>query len=159
LHIKVKVMLVCNVSAVKYDERYLELSWIWLNDEDIRRLTLTPLFTKEQQRTWFESLATRKDYVIWGVELEGKPIGAFGIKHMDRISGEYWGYLGEKETWGHGIGQWMVNESISYARKIGLLRLWLKVSKENIRAIHLYTKCGFRLLQNEGNVLLMELRL
>jgi RimJ/RimL family protein N-acetyltransferase len=146
-----------SLREVQYDERFLELSWIWLGDEEIRCLTMTPPFTKIQQRTWFDSLANRKDYLIWGIELDNLPIGAFGIKHIDNISGEYWGYIGEKKYWGQGIGHWMVKNAIAFAKDLGLQRLWLRVSLENTRAMKLYVKCGFMTVRNEDGVKWMEI--
>jgi len=149
-------MLASSLCAVPFDERFLEASWTWLNDEEIRQLTMTPTFTKPQQLAWFAKLGERKDYLIWGIELDGKPIGAFGIKNLDSRSGEYWGYLGDKNCWGQGIGKWMVSEAIRRARDLGIQRLWLRVSQENIRAIKLYMSCGFRVREGQGAVTLME---
>ena len=141
--------------AVSFDERFLEISWTWLNDEEIRRLTMTPVFTKEQQRVWFAGLRERTDYVIWGVEMDGKPIGAFGLKNLNDTTGEYWGYIGDKDHWGQGIGRWMVNDAIKRAGALGLKHLWLRVLSNNLRAIHLYLGCGYTMGACEADTVLM----
>jgi RimJ/RimL family protein N-acetyltransferase len=104
---------------VRYDERLLERSWAWLQDPEIKRLTDTPDFTRAAQRSWFESLAGRTDYFVWGIEVDGAPIGAFGIKHVTQDDAEYWGYLGERSHWGRGIGQWMLERACGEARSTG----------------------------------------
>jgi RimJ/RimL family protein N-acetyltransferase len=148
-----------SLRVVVYDERFLEMSWIWLRDQEIKQLTMTPDFTKEQQLVWYAGLWNRKDYLIWGIELNGEPIGAFGIKNIDSGNGEYWGYIGRKELWGKGIGGWMVNNAILQAVEIGLCRLYLKVAVENKRAIKLYTKSGFIIKNTTEEVIYMEYRI
>jgi RimJ/RimL family protein N-acetyltransferase len=130
--------------AVEYDERFLEMSGRWLRDEEVRRLTMTPPFTHEQQRAWFAGLKGRDDYFVWGIELDGAPIGAFGIKNIEGRAGEYWGYIGEKSCWGRGVGSWLMEEARRRALALGLEQLYLRVWRENVRAIRLYTRFGFR---------------
>ena len=136
--------IVSTPSQVRYDERLLERSWHWLNDPEIKRLTDTPDFTSEEQRSWFESLAARTDYFIWGIEIDGTPIGAFGLKHVTPESAEYWGYVGDRSRWGRGVGQWMLARACDEARRLGLRRLHLRVLRDNARAISAYRRFGFR---------------
>lgn len=69
-----------NIKLVNYSKIFLELSWDWLSDPEIRVLTNTPIFTKNEQRKWFDSLKNRKDYIIWGIQVDNTPIGACGLK-------------------------------------------------------------------------------
>jgi len=144
---------------VRYDERLLERSWHWLQDPEIKRLTDTPDFTRDAQRSWFESLQGRSDYLIWGVEVEGAPIGAFGLKHVTREDAEYWGYLGERSHWGRGIGQWMLERARDEARRLGLSRIHLRVRRDNARAIAAYRRFGFRVDSESGEHSLMSIDL
>jgi len=130
---------------VPYDERLLAKSWEWLRDPEIKLLTDTPDFTPAAQRAWFDSLAHRKDYLVWGIEVDGMPVGAFGLKHVTSDDAEYWGYLGERTFWGQGIGQWMLERARVEARRLGLRRLHLRVLRENTRAIAAYRRFGFRI--------------
>jgi RimJ/RimL family protein N-acetyltransferase len=131
------------LSLVPYSLEYLDLSWHWLNDPEIRELTMTPAFTREQQRAFFESLACRTNYHVWGVALDGKPIGAAGLKNQRNELAEYWGYLGEKEYWGMGLGRELILLVEDKAMELGLSSLELKVSKKNLHAIRLYQSMGF----------------
>lgn len=134
-----------SIDFVNYDEKFLELSFQWLRDPEIKRLTLSPDIKKEEQLDWYKNLEGRNDYKIWGVLYNGERIGAVGLKNIDYInkSAEYFGYIGEKDKWGHGIGTAMLEYAISEAKKIGLHNVSLQVSQENIRAIKLYKKLGF----------------
>ena len=83
-----------------YNRVYLDLSWDWLRDPEIKALTLTPDFTREQQQAFFDALPRRADYKVWGVASdEGEKIGAAGIKHIDGQDGEFWCYIGERTWW------------------------------------------------------------
>lgn len=129
---------------VPYDERMLERSWTWLQDPEIKRLTDTPEFTRQAQRSWFDSLADRTDYLVWGIEVDGMPIGAFGLKHVTAEDAEYWGYVGERPYWGRGVGQWMLKRACGEAGRLGLRRLRLLVLRDNARAITSYRRFGFQ---------------
>ncbi|MDD2798993.1 MAG: GNAT family N-acetyltransferase [Bacteroidales bacterium] len=132
------------VEFVKFDEKFLELSWIWLNDLEIKVLTNTPDFTQIDQRRWFESLDSKKDYEIWGVTVSGIPIGVCGLKNIKNSEAEYWGYIGDKLYWRKGIGEIMMKHIITICKKRELSVLKLFVLENNIAAINLYSKTGFQ---------------
>lgn len=145
-----------------YNETFFNLSKRWLTDPEIKRLTMTPDLADDEQRlSWFKSLKQREDYLIWGITVDGKPIGAVGIKHIDRNAGlgEYWGYIGEKEYIGRGIGRKMVDAMIDNARNIGLNALILKVANYNQRAFSLYKKMGFEIETIDEHVYKMKKKL
>src|ERR1051325_3293583 len=106
-----------------FDERFLEKSWHWLQDPEIKKLTMTPDFTREEQRRWFEQLPRMTDYRIWGGVCDGEPVGAVGLKQITAGDAEYWGYLGEKKFWGQGIGMAMLGFACGRARELGLRAL------------------------------------
>ena len=137
-------MKFCSVILVQYNSIFLEYSWTWLNDSEIKRLTRTPDFNKNDQRKWFESLKNQENYKIWGIDFEQIHLGACGLKNITDTDCEYWGYIGEKEYWGRGIGTCILYRLIDYCRKKGMASMWLIVSKENSRAINLYSKFGFK---------------
>lgn len=131
------------LSLAPYDEKCLEKSWEWLNDPEIRFLTMTPEFSKDDQRRFFNSLATRSDYLIWAVIFDGTPIGAAGLKNPRGNMAEYWGYIGEKKFWGGGLGRSMLALVEEKGRCAGFSSLDLKVLAANERALSLYRKCGY----------------
>ena len=133
-----------DVSLAPFDRSFLECSFLWLNDPEIRFLTDTPVVTREAQEAWFAGLPSRTDYAVWGVLADGKPVGVCGIKHLAGGEGEYFGYIGEKASWGQGIGREMMALVEAKARELGVKLLRLRVLRENERAIRLYEKCGYR---------------
>ena len=51
-----------------------------------------------------------------------------------------------KEEWGHGIGSLLLRILIRKAKSAGYPFLQLKVIQDNTRALHLYLKSGFTVL-------------
>ena len=141
---------------VEYDESFLALSWLWLKDPEISILTMTPEFTKDEQLIFFKSLGERRDYFIRGITYQNKKIGAVGIKNINHEKGEYWGYIGEKNYWGQGLGREIMQKIISEARLLGLKKLYLQVNSNNQRAINLYTREGCVLSSVDEQLIKME---
>lgn len=131
------------ISLVPYDRNCLDHSWKWLSDPEIRELTMTPEFTREQQISFFESLPHREGYSIWGVAFNEQLIGAAGLKNQRAAIAEYWTYIGEREFWGKGHGRHIFKSVEEKARLMGLTSLEMKVTKENARSIALHASLGF----------------
>jgi RimJ/RimL family protein N-acetyltransferase len=130
---------------VNYNIVFLNKSWEWLNEPEIKALTMTPDFTKEEQLKFYKQLANKQDYWIKGIIEEDIPIGAMGLKHINTHNAEYWGYIGEKKYWGKMIGVYMLQQAILKAKELGLNQIYLIVHSNNTRAKKLYIKMGFQL--------------
>lgn len=148
-----------NLAFKTFDKVYLDLSWKWLNDPEIKLLTNTPDITREEQIDWFNSLQYKSDYLIWGVEAESVPIGVFGLKNITDEDCEYWGYIGEKQYWGLGLGRDIMNWLEDKARELGMSSIWLKVVRDNTRAIKLYNYQGYVTEDERETLLLMRKKL
>jgi RimJ/RimL family protein N-acetyltransferase len=141
---------------VDYDRRFLLASRRWLRDPEIAALTMTPDFTDEAQERWFTSLPAKVDYSVWGIELDGEPVGVIGLKNITDEQAEYFGYLGEKQLWGRGYGKQMLEAAFENARARGCTRVYLRVWRENRRAVALYNRFGFEKVREEGTELFMD---
>lgn len=129
---------------VDFDKLFLDKSWIWLNDTYIQRTINAKSITREEQLKWFDSLPQKKDYKIWGVSNNGLPIGVCGLKiKEEKDTAEYWGYIGESEYRGAGLGTIMMQLVEEQAKNIGIKKLILGVNKDNIPAIKCYIKGGY----------------
>lgn len=136
--------IVDKISFVEFNRDFLQRSFFWLSDPEIKRLTDTPSISRDGQEQWFQSLSSKKDYYIKGILADSYPIGAVGIKNITAMQGEYWGYIGEKSYWGKGVGKAMVEEMVRVAKRdFNLKILNLKVVVDNIRALSLYKRVGF----------------
>jgi len=135
-----------NLLATNYNEMFLDVSRKWLNDPEIRHFMNTRYVSKPGQRIWFETISNKKDYNIWGITSENIPIGVFGIKNIRGEEGEFWGYIGEKQYWGLGIGDWMVCAAENKANELGLTSIRLRVLRDNYKAVNLYFKHCFKII-------------
>lgn len=148
-----------NIEIVKFDTTFLEYSWKWLNDPEIREMTNTPYFNKKEQENWYHRLLETDNYLIWGIQIDKTPIGACGLKNISKIDCEYWGYIGEKEYWGNGVGSFILQKLIEKAIEMKIQSIWLKVLKSNKRAIRLYEKMEFSLEKELDSFIYMRKRL
>lgn len=145
-----------SVELVEYDRIFLDISWKWINDPEIRILISSPEITKEQQLEWFNNLKNLNNYYIWGVKINKIPAGVCGIKNIKDLKGEYWGYIGNKDFWGKGFGKEIMILVENEAKRIGLISLWLKVNDDNVRAIKLYEKMNYKIQNKDNNVITMD---
>lgn len=144
------------VDLVTFDEAFLRLSWEWLSDPEIKRLTGTPDFTPEEQVKWFETLGTRRDYLIWGIMVDGSRVGACGLKKIRGRECEYWGYIGVKSYWSKGIGKKVLKLAEDEAGQRKIEDIFLNVLKDNERALRLYRSSGYGVAGQNGELLRMK---
>lgn len=147
-----------NIQLVNFDFSFLELSWEWLNDTEIKKLTNTSSFSKESQIQWYKNINENTNYKIWGIDYNDKHVGVCGLKNITEIDCEFWGYIGEKAYWGLGIGSYFLKYLIEYSKTEKFKSIWLTVRHDNIRAIKLYLKFGF-IIEADDNINLLKMRL
>lgn len=135
---------IIDIEIKEFDRRTLEKSWEWLNDPEIKELTITPDFDQESQEAWFEGLKGREDYYIRSVWRGDDPIGALGIKYINGIDGEVWGYIGDRRYWGKAVGVEMMQNVIDYGRSRNLESLYTILLKRNLNSYKLNRRFGFQ---------------
>ena len=150
---------ILNVEFTDYSKTFLEKSWEWLNDKEIKELTMTPDFTKEQQKQFYDSLPQKTNYFIKGITCDNIPIGVCGLKNITENDCEYWCYIGEKEFWGKGIGREIVKYIIKVAKEKQLDSIWIKVAQSNERSKSLHLKLGFLVEKINDGIIIMRLML
>jgi RimJ/RimL family protein N-acetyltransferase len=146
------------ITFVRFDEVFLHLSWSWLNDPEIKRLTDTGDFTERDQFKWYDSLSGRTDYKVWGIESDGNKIGVLGLKGISGAGAEYFGYIGEKTCWNKGISKLMLDFICTHAKANGLGLISLSVIKDNERAIRAYKRYGFTLAGENEKMVFMDIK-
>lgn len=144
------------IKVLEFDIKFLNKSWEWLNDEELQKLIISPRISKKQQEEWFYSLKNKKNYYIKGIEYNGEKIGVLGLKNITQNKGEYFGYIGEREYWGLGIGKFMLKYIEEYCKKIKLKKIYLKVLKNNKRAFLLYKRFGYKIIEVQESIYIME---
>ncbi len=150
------------LQLVSYTEDILEKSWIWLNDPEIKHLTSTPEFSREDQQKWFSNLENLETYWVKGIQYNNKIIGVIGLKKIDTTNktAEYFGYIGEKEYWGKGLSSDLFKLIFDIAKnQFSLKSLYLNVIPENTRAVKAYEKAGFTISENTDSNIMMSINL
>lgn len=144
-------------SLVCFDKVFFEKSKYWLEDEEIRELTMSPLKVDEKLRLeWFNSLSSRKDYKIWGVRINGEPIGVCGLKSITNNTAYVFWYIGEKDYWGKGIGNLISASIIQSAIKLKITNLYAVVTYKNYKSVNLLFKSGYTIINKEVDGYLFE---
>lgn len=136
-------LVIPRIVFVEYTEEFLALSWAWLNDPEIKALTMTPDFSREAQLNFFRKLPFRPDYKIFGIIVNDEKSGACGLKNMTNAEAELWCYLGLKKYWGMGLGGPIIQHIENESKKLNISKLYLKVTRLNPRAAKAYEKSGF----------------
>lgn len=146
---------IIEVEFREYDRKTFEKTFEWLNDPELKELTVTPDLDRESQEKWFQGLKDRKDYYIRSVWRDEEPIAVFGIKHITDSDGEVWGYIGEKKYWGKAIGVDMFHHVFDYARSLNLQSLYTKSLKSNYYSYKISKRFGFEIEKELDNDMIM----
>lgn len=136
---------IVKIELKEFDRRTLDKTWEWLNDPEIKELTVTPDFTRESQEKWFQSIQNRDDYYIRVVYTNDEPIGVFGIKNITRKDAELWGYIGDKRYWGKAIAVEAINFLIDYGKSLKLESIYGKLLKSNVQSYKICRRFGFEI--------------
>ena len=133
----------------------LDLFWSWFADREAVKYSLGSWifpWSRSETQAWLERTIQDKETLSLGVvaKAPGKLIGYAGIAGISRINhaGEYYIFLGDKESWGKGYGTEVTRLIVDYGfASPNLHRIALTVSSLNIGGVKAYTRAGF---QQEG---------
>ena len=119
-----------------------ETDFLVMDDQDFQP-------SVEQTREILAASQRKPDQLCLLAKMEETIIGLIHVKSQKpyRIS-----HIGDvfmavrKDYWGHGIGRILLEEVVTWAQEMGLLkRLELTVQIRNERAVRLYQSCGFEI--------------
>jgi RimJ/RimL family protein N-acetyltransferase len=136
-----------------YEKSDIDAVMKWINDEEVTRFLGNPLvapLSRMAEEQWIEQAARRSYHqAIFVIETLVKPryIGAIDLRAINWIdrNAEIGIVIGDKKCWGKGYGTDAMRVLLRLAfDKLGLHRVWLRVTDFNQRGIKSYEKCGFR---------------
>lgn len=124
----------------------------WYRDNEITRLTryqARPMSPVEVER-YFQMRMLAPDALAYSiVELpDWRLIGFTTFSSLDGDNGSVLFHItiGERDSWGHGLGTEATELMLAHAfERLGLHRVGLSVFSYNLRAIRAYEKAGFRI--------------
>lgn len=119
----------------------------WINDARVRDgLLVDRVISAKAHRDWYSALAGDKSQVVYAALANGIHCGNFGYRHLStrHSSGDLWMYLGPEHQ-GRGLGAAMLDAGLTRGfNELGLRKIALQVRTDNVRAITLYARAGFR---------------
>ncbi|MEI7510981.1 MAG: tRNA (guanosine(37)-N1)-methyltransferase TrmD [Candidatus Peregrinibacteria bacterium] len=123
----------------------------WMNSEEITHfLPISPPLSRNDEQWYYDWTSTN----LWGLFLtildsEKNPIGNTSLvidKERPQVA-RFGIVLGEKESWGKGLATAITREMLKIAfEELEVQKVVLDVFADNFPAIHIYEKCGFRLV-------------
>ena len=131
----------------------------WMNDERVARPYIAPdPWHPTDPRiwaVWYEQARQDPTRMLFAIyeRATGRPIGSSGLHEIDPRTGTATLSLviGAVDVWGRGYGTEAVRLMLAYAfRRLGLRRVRLQVAASNQRAIRVYERAGFRVVQQSA---------
>ena len=130
----------------------LDLFWQWFADREVVKYSMGIWifpYSKADTQEWLEQTIHDKQVLSLGIveKATDRLIGYAGITAISRInrSGEYYLFIGDKQSWGKGYGTVATRIIVNYGfLSLNLNRIMLTVFSSNTGALRVYTKAGFK---------------
>ena len=137
-------------------------SYRWFANPEVT--TFLPLAGKgvlplESINAYLMRVATsdRPDLAVTIERLGQSAIGCGGFRNFDADSAELSIVLGEPSSWGQGLGTEAMHLLLAFAfGPLGLTRLWLIVRADNERAVKLFRRTGFVVVERQIGVVVVD---
>ena len=135
------------VSLRKFSEADIEKKVEWINDSENNAFLHYNLpLNFEDTRKWFLQNKNNKSRCDMTILYDNIPVGVIGIINIKDKKGEYYITLGDNNYRRKGISFDATKLILEIAfTKLNLEKVWLCVDEENIPAVKLYEKAGFKL--------------
>lgn len=130
-------------------DKDLEFMRRWLNDKEVTKYLYRgslPFRSADETEALNLSGKDSGSYPFTILSLSGDPIGVAGLHAVHPISrcGEYRVLLGDRGSWGNGIGSESLQFICAFAFEVlNMHKVYLGVNVENSRAVKGYKACGF----------------
>ena len=143
-----------NFTQLSLDEKELVLKW--RNDERIRKwMFSTELISLENHLSYIESLSSKKDRVYFLVKKNSLPIGVIDFTEITTSSAHIGLYSNPDIK---GVGSLIMKEIVNYGfEKLKVKKLISEVFETNSKAIKLYERFDFMVIEKKKDLLIMEL--
>ena len=153
-----------SISFVPLSERLVKDYLILINDfENVqkyirRRFVPREPFTEEQELNWVRNKLAESACIFSMLEKgTGDFIGNIELMNLTDSEGEL-GIAVTADKQNKGFGTQAVAAMVAYGfERLGLKRICLKANPENIRALHVYEKCGFCEIDRTADHVFMEI--
>lgn len=149
-----KLVLESGIKVFLRPEHFNDTEMLWdmfstLSKESLR--FLVHQFTKERIENWTKYIDYEKSLPILALiqeEDRERVIGSASLHFHSLEAVKHKAELGitvHDDYQNRGLGKQMIEHLLEIAHLKGLKKIYLRVDTENIRAIHVYEKCGFKI--------------
>ena len=136
-------------------------SVIWRNDPEVFRYTGNTYghtITLDSELNWIRKVIANPSDYRCAILADGIYVGNIYLTDIADGAATYHIFLGNRDYWGRGVAARASRLIIDYGfQQLGLHTIKLKVRKQNIRAVRLYTSLGFTVSGEENDWLAMSL--
>lgn len=140
-----------DVCLISLKEEDIQLIRTWRNQDNVRSKFINQdIITEEAQKNWFKKYILKPDdYVFVIIEkCTQKKIGMCALYNFieDEECAEFGRFIiGDKDSHGKGYGKDALETALRVAFKtLKLKKVHLEVFKDNVPAVSIYEKCGFK---------------
>lgn len=132
------------------EKKDIEMIRLWRNIESYQKTFIhTSLISHEAQLSWYESYKKDIHDRMFMIKMNNRPVGVISLYNIDYKKGEAeFGRLliGDLSYRGQNIGFKATRALCEYGfSKLGLQTIKLEVFKDNVHAIKVYEKTGFKI--------------
>jgi UDP-4-amino-4,6-dideoxy-N-acetyl-beta-L-altrosamine N-acetyltransferase len=123
----------------------------WLNNPRANKFTgenISETTTLIKQKEWFDNYQKNKNKKFFTISDNDKPIGFMGFSNINLVNKncDLFIMIGEDDYRGRGVGKIAMDWLIDYGfKKLKLHKINLGVIADNIPAVKLYKKLGFKI--------------
>jgi len=129
-------------------EEILEQIRIWRNSKEISKYMYNSHYiSKEEHRNWYINIKSKKDTKFWIIFYQSAPIGIVNLSDIDFINRiTNWGfYIGDEKYRGKGLSKLILYHLMIFVfEKMRFHKMHTTVLENNLIALHLYEKMGFK---------------
>lgn len=136
-------------------------SWKWRNNPEIWDFTGSKpnqKITYEIEHEWIQKVIADQSTKRFAILVNDIYVGNIQLTDIEiDETAEFHIFIGDTSYWGKGVGKLATYQILHYAKEeLNLKNIFLKVRKENISAINVYTKNGFEITDEEEGWLKMN---
>lgn len=137
-------------------------SYRWFSNPDVTRylpLAGTAALPLQDIQQYLDQVATTDlPELAVGIDLNtGEPVGCGGFRNFHEGAAELSLILGEPTRWSQGLGAEAMGLLLAFAfGPLQLKGIWLIVRADNARALSLFHRCGFVIVERQIGVVVVE---
>lgn len=131
----------------------------WRNDREVFRYTgntYNNIISLESELEWIRRVIKNSDEYRCAILVDDIYVGNIYLTDITNESAFYHIFIGDKSFWGKGCAYMASKLILDYAfKKLLLSKVYLNVKSENLKAIKLYNRLGFKKIDSHGEFNLM----